>query len=384
LIPLQRFVLDRYVAARQMKEAIEIATRCMKVVPDSPELARLAAEVFAAAADWQQAISMAQQWRELSLSQPMDADLFIADVYLRLGAPDTALRQLEAYARSADASPDAFARVLFLRGKALLLKGDLAKAGDLLWPLASRSKEWRAAWVQLTDALPNAASADQWLQRVSTLVAESTVDEQIMLANGWYRAGDRLQKDARLTGRARVILDGLAVRPDASADAFFGRAVMYEVEGDLVNAERGYRRTLELQPDHLVATNNLAMVIAKRDGDLSEATGLARRAVRAQPKVASLYDTLAFVQRKAKDYQNAAANLRIAVDLEPDNVNWRLNLADILSDAGEITQALTVVRELETVLPRLTDVPAADVQRIQSARAKLQQKRTGETSANSL
>jgi Tfp pilus assembly protein PilF len=184
-----------------------------------------------------------------------------------------------------------------------------------------------------------------------------------------------------LTGRARAILDRLTARPDAGADAFFGRAVMYEVEGDLANAEAAYRRTLQLQPGHSIAANNLAMVITKRDGDLDEAMRLAGQAVRAQPKLASFYDTLAFVQHKAKQYQNSAANLRTAASLEPDNIGWRLNLIDVLIDAGENKEALAVVRDVEAMLSGMDHVSAEDRQRLDAARRKVERVPAGQTAA---
>jgi tetratricopeptide (TPR) repeat protein len=371
LFPLQRALLDRYLATRRTQEALAVAQRCMSYAPDSPELARLTAEVFAAAGEWRQAVNVARQWRELSLSHPLDPDLFLAEGHLRLGDADAALRQLQPYVARAEARPDDFAGVVLLRARAMLARGDLDGAAALLSPLATRSKQWRLAWVQLADALPNAGAVEQWLARVTPLVAEGAGEEQIALANGWYHAAQRLNKAVALAARARAILDRLVAGPNPSADAAFGRAVMYEVEGDLPNAEIWYRRALQSRADHVIAANNLAMVIANRGGDLGEAVSLARRAVQAQPSVASLYDTLAFVQGKARDYKDAVANLRTAIRLEPANLAWRLNLIGLLSAAGDRKDAQLALREVEASLGSMSPAGPDDRKKLEALRAEL-------------
>jgi tetratricopeptide (TPR) repeat protein len=370
LLPLQRLLLNYHLAAGQSDAAVAVATRCMKAAPDSPELAQLAAEVFGAAGSWPQALAAAEQWRNLSLSDTLAADQFIAQAHVRLSDPAAALKQLEPHRAAAEAAPEAHAPVLLLRARAMLMQGELAKAGDSLWPHATRAAGWRMAWLELTSALNEQAAVESWMERLSPAIPEPSIAERLAMANTWYVASDRLKSPA-LFRRARAALEQLATRPDATADVFFGLAVIHEVEKRLPEAEENYRTTLRLNPQHAIAKNNLAMVITNRGGDLVEAMRLAGEAVRAQPNVASLYDTLATIQHKSRDYTNAAANLRAAIGLEPDKLAWRLNLADVLIESGDPASAGRILRETEGIVAGMKDVPAEEVQRLQSLRGRL-------------
>lgn len=60
-------------------------------------------------------------------------------------------------------------------------------------------------------------------------------------------------------------------------------------------AALAYRRTLEFQPNHPWASNNLGYQIAEQNGDLAEAEALLRRAVAALPDDGSVLDSLGWI-----------------------------------------------------------------------------------------
>ena len=71
----------------------------------------------------------------------------------------------------------------------------------------------------------------------------------------------------------------MLVKQEASP-LIFALATIDETEGNFIQAEKGYRRVLELLPDNPLAANNLAMLLLKTDGSAQDAlvlAGLARK-----------------------------------------------------------------------------------------------------------
>lgn len=63
----------------------------------------------------------------------------------------------------------------------------------------------------------------------------------------------------------------------------FALATIDEMEGNFRQAEKGYRRVLELLPDNPLATNNLAMLLLRTDGSAQEGRALAEQARKTLP-----------------------------------------------------------------------------------------------------
>ena len=66
------------------------------------------------------------------------------------------------------------------------------------------------------------------------------------------------------------------------------------VAGNQDAAEASFRRALELDPNHVAALNDLAVLLATR-GEKSEAVALARRLVEAKPDDAKAKELLAAI-----------------------------------------------------------------------------------------
>jgi tetratricopeptide (TPR) repeat protein len=372
LIALQRTLIDKYASLGRMDDAVVLATRCIQNAPTSPELAQLAAEVVATAGNFDQALSFARQWRDLTLADPLPADLFIAKVRLFMNQPDDALTQLKDYLPVASQQPETYRPVLALQARALIAKNQAPAAAELLWPLVSRAAPWRALWIDLAIAVKDVPALEAWINRITPVMPPNALNEQISLANAWFQAGKRF-KEPRYIAKARALLDTLVARPDASGECHLARAVMYDDEGNTAAAEAGYRRALQMRADLLLAQNNLAMILAPR-GQNAEALALASAAVQAQPRIPDFLDTLAFVQIKAKDYKSATTNLKNAISLDPDNLKWRLNLAEALLESGDRPEALRTLQEIDRLVPLLKELPPNSSQRLDALRASLRAK----------
>jgi len=108
----------------------------------------------------------------------------------------------------------------------------------------------------------------------------------------------------------------------------------------VAEAERSYRRALELSPNSPIAANNLAWLIAENQGNLDEALQLASASVNRNPEVAGFYDTLGYVYLKKGLYLPAVEQLRKAVVMDEKSGNkaasgYRVRLAMALASAGD-------------------------------------------------
>ncbi|HEX6184326.1 MAG TPA: tetratricopeptide repeat protein [Pyrinomonadaceae bacterium] len=111
-------------------------------------------------------------------------------------------------------------------------------------------------------------------------------------------------------------------------------------------AEPLLRRALEIDAKNLTATVALAE-LRTRAGDAAESVTLWRRAAELKPDDASLWVSLARAELAAKDSAGALKSFGRALAAEPSNVEARLGRADLLVKSGEKERALEDLRALE-------------------------------------
>jgi tetratricopeptide (TPR) repeat protein len=111
-------------------------------------------------------------------------------------------------------------------------------------------------------------------------------------------------------------------------------------------AEPLLRRALELDAKNLTATVALAEMRA-RAGDAAESATLWRSATVLKADDATLWVALARAELEAKDAAGALKSFGRALDIEPANVEAHLGRADLLINSGEKERALEDLRALE-------------------------------------
>jgi predicted Zn-dependent protease len=113
---------------------------------------------------------------------------------------------------------------------------------------------------------------------------------------------------------------------------------------DLAGAERNYLAVLKIQPDAAAALNNLAWLThqAHKPGSLA----YAERANAVAPNEPAFMDTWAMLLADKGDYAKAIDLQRKAVERQPSNGTYRLNLAKIYIAAGDRPRAKTELDSL--------------------------------------
>ena len=131
-------------------------------------------------------------------------------------------------------------------------------------------------------------------------------------------------------------------KPSASVYVLLG--ILEEAGNNFAEAEKYYRKSLDIAPDSPIAANNLAWLIAENTGgNLDEALRLAQTAVNQNQKTAEFYDTLGWVYFKKGLYSPAIEQMKKAVALneaeaqktgEAVNEDFRKRLGMALAQTG--------------------------------------------------
>ena len=164
-------------------------------------------------------------------------------------------------------------------------------------------------------------------------------------------------------------------RPTAQIFTMLG--ILEDGRGETAEAEKDYRKALEITPETAIAANNLAWLIAENQGNLDEALQLATAAVSKNQTVAGFYDTLGLVYLRKGLYSPAVEQLKKAVALDETNAQrngaaptpgYRVRLGMALAKAGDKTSAR---REAETSLRSINELSQREVSDAKSILASL-------------
>jgi tetratricopeptide (TPR) repeat protein len=357
----------------QLEKAVKMVQAAARSAPNSPAVARQAAQVFGAAGQFlgsaemnSQALAMARRWRELTLNDPFEADLAICRL-LGDGHADQALRVLEPWARriasEADQSPgnvELYARVLAENQK-------YQEAQELLWSRAQTDRAWALSFFRVGANLSDAGASREWLSRVEPLLVNDG-EGLLTLGRAWTRLWMRVSErpgsaEQASLDRARAIdlLRRAMNDPAKRGEAAQQLGEIAHRGGDFAEAERCYRVAIQEHPDNAAALNNLSILLRDSPATLAESIGLARRAVdvalklRPVPKQCrSFYETLASALMKDGRYQEAEKAYREGLKLDPAATDLIVGLADSELRQERRKDAQEVLRRLDSIDSRGT------------------------------
>ena len=365
--PALALAVDPLLKAGRFDEAADLATRAADAAPSDPAPERLLVAIWTAADRPDQTFVAAQRWRSRSLAAPRAADVAIGTALIRQGHPQAAVQQLAPYVRAGTAD----AEVTQTYARALAAAGHADQADAALRPLAVTSARSRQAWLSIiADTAPTAADAGRRIGLVEPLLSPGSVADRVAVAAAWNTVGSRFN-DAAAFQRGLDTLDPLNDVSDVPTDALVLSGALHQQLGQLSEAEAAYRRALAGDADLPRAMNNLAWVIALRDGDLSEARLLADRAAALAPADAELRTTVGEIALKQNDVAAAAEAFRSATHLSARSAAAWAGLADAQARAGHTGDAADALNRAEQLLaspaPPPSPTTAAELQRARAA-----------------
>lgn len=121
--------------------------------------------------------------------------------------------------------------------------------------------------------------------------------------------------------------------------------------GQSAEAERQYRRALEIDNQFFMAKANLAMLLAA-GGRLGEAEGLFREALAVQPRHAGISFNLGLLLAEAGKRDEAEKMLRAALEAEPRMAPAAFNLA-LLVGERRLSEAVSLARTAAALQPEV-------------------------------
>jgi len=124
-----------------------------------------------------------------------------------------------------------------------------------------------------------------------------------------------------------------------TAGANMNLGVLYAELGETALARTFYETARRLEPFFAPAAVNLADLY-RQLGDDAAGEQVLREAIKRTPSVASLHHSLGLLLARRQDLKGAIAELKIAVDLEPDNIDVNYAYGVALYSAGRRTDAI--------------------------------------------
>ena len=154
-------------------------------------------------------------------------------------------------------------------------------------------------------------------------------------------------------------------------------------EGDIAGAKKWYGEAVQLDSQSYLAQYNFA-AMALRDGDRGEDAAIEQSlqaAIKLNPKFAPAFDSLAqFYGMRHEKLEEAHELNNVAVGLEPQNVQYRVNAARVLEENDQFASAIRVLNAAKPLAKTLMETDSIlrqidDVERRQSEAELIEKRR---------
>lgn len=125
-----------------------------------------------------------------------------------------------------------------------------------------------------------------------------------------------------------------------SGEILFKQAIQHHAKGDLLNAEKLYRESIETGYYHPTIFLNLG-IICQKSRRLKEAITLYKKAISLSPNCPISYTNLGNIYKNIGELEYALAYTLKSIELNPDNPNALMNLGVIYKGLGNLDKALS-------------------------------------------
>jgi tetratricopeptide (TPR) repeat protein len=173
---------------------------------------------------------------------------------------------------------------------------------------------------------------------------------------------------------AESLLTAAVERSPKSISALSALAMLVQSRGRNAQAAAMSRKVLELDPNNIIALNNLAWILCEEDKQYQEALELADRGLKVAPNYADLLDTRGVVLYRLGQFDKAAADFAQCVELYPANarplVSAYFHLARAYARMGRTAEAQQYLKQTMDLHERATD-PAKRLSPADLAEAKV-------------
>jgi tetratricopeptide (TPR) repeat protein len=266
---------------------------------------------------------------------------------LKRAFPNLALVHVQAGTLALLKNDVADARASFDRAHALDASSLDVLAGQLA--LDVRTKDTAGARARLEKRLKEGTTPELLLLAAQTYLAlndraeaektlRATIDADPALLQPYAMLGQLYMATGKLD-QARVEFDAMATRQTKPVGPLTMSAMIYQSQGNSAMAKKKYEDVLALDSRAVIASNNLAWMLAESGDNLDIALQLAQTATATAPDVPELMDTLGWVYYKKKQPNMAISLFKRCVEKAPTNAGYLYHLGLAHTQAGESVQA---------------------------------------------
>jgi Flp pilus assembly protein TadD len=147
---------------------------------------------------------------------------------------------------------------------------------------------------------------------------------------------------------ARAAFEVATQKNPKQADAHHYLGIVNDQTGQRAEAEKNYRKALELQPDLEESAINLAAILVE-NGKYDEAAALMKKGVARNPKSASLQVNLGMALSGKNDVDGASKAFEEAMRLDPNNGIHAVTYASHLARNNKKDEAITKLKHAEKI-----------------------------------
>ena len=146
----------------------------------------------------------------------------------------------------------------------------------------------------------------------------------------------------------------LSNSPDA-IDVRYTRAMLAELQDNLLQMEDDLRHIIQIQPDSILALNALGYTLAKKTNRLDEAYDLIQQALQLSPQDPAILDSMGWVLYRMGQWQEALKYLQQAMQQFPD-AEVAAHLGEVLWMIGQKEDARVVLKDALHQTPDHTEL----------------------------
>ncbi|MCD6392655.1 MAG: tetratricopeptide repeat protein [Planctomycetes bacterium] len=288
--------------------ASQTALRGISYLPRSISLLRIKAS-----AEGRQSPSLAMATLQLAYENNPDdlnAAVDLARAYANAKKYDEAIKLLEA--KSQVAKDVALRRIQAVLAAVLYDSGKRQQATDKFNTLYAAQSDDAAVLLVHVDVLIRDAA---WPELTDLTVGWCTKNPDKTTVIGSIIKGMVSSQDSESGKAAEDLLRKIIASNSECIDAVDSLALLVHMNGRFAEAIPLYRKVIDLDPERLIAVNNLAWLLCEEEHKLREAKDIADAGLALNPNYIDLIDTRGMIRFRLNDFAGAVADFQKCIEL---------------------------------------------------------------------
>lgn len=355
----------------QPGDAVDAALRGLAHSPEDRRLCLLKADAEARRSPMLAVPTL----RELLRQDPNDVDVIarLAGAHLQSGRPEEALELLQE--RLTALRGTARQRTNLTLATTLYRSGDTDRAVALFQTLMQSDPNDPTPLVTLARLPGIMQRYPQFEQSVADWTAGHPDD---IKTPAMVAAALVSQHDGQSVQTAETVLQSVLERDPESVTALLILADLTVLTGRAEESAAANRRILEVDPNNIIALNNLAWFLCEEQGKYEEALHLADRGLEIAPEYLDLIDTRGVVHYRMGHLEDAVRDFSKFIELSPTHARslptTRFHLARAHAEMGRKTEA---IEQLEQTLSAQSQIGGLSPSDLADAKLLLEQLKKG-------